>query len=76
MDLPVTLKEAVLGGKIPVPTLSGTVNLSIPPNSNTGKILRLKAKGVPAHGDQAAGDLYARLVVTLPETDASRVHCV
>lgn len=67
MDLPVTLKEAVLGGKVPVPTLSGTVNLSVPPNSNTGAVLRLKGKGVPAHGTAAAGDLYVRLVVTLPD---------
>lgn len=67
MDLPVTLKEAVLGGKVPVPTLSGTVNLSVPANSNTGAVLRLKGKGVPAHGHAAAGDLYVRLVVTLPD---------
>ena len=50
MDMPVSLKEAVLGGKVPVPTLTGTVNLSIPANSNTGAVLRLKGKGVPAHG--------------------------
>jgi DnaJ-class molecular chaperone len=47
MDLPVTLKEAVLGGKVTVTTLKG--------------------KGVPAHGSDAAGDLYAKLVVTLPD---------
>jgi DnaJ-class molecular chaperone len=67
MDLPVTLSEAVLGGKVPVPTLNGTVNLSIPANSNSGAVLRLKGKGVPAHGTAPAGDLYVRLVVTLPE---------
>ena len=67
MDLPVTLKEAVLGAKAPVPTLSGTVNLSIPANSNSGAVLRLKGKGVPAHGSEAAGDLYVRLVVALPD---------
>jgi DnaJ-class molecular chaperone len=67
MDLPVTLKEAVLGAKVPVPTLGGTLNLSIPPNSNSGAVLRLKGKGVPAHGGQAAGDLYVRLVVALPD---------
>jgi len=66
-DLAVTLKEAVLGGKVPVPTLTGTVALSVPPNSNTGTILRLKGKGIAAHGGAAAGDLYVRLVVTLPE---------
>lgn len=67
MDLPVTLKEAVLGAKVPVPTLGGTLNLSIPPHSNSGAVLRLKGKGVPAHGGQAAGDLYVRLVVALPD---------
>jgi DnaJ-class molecular chaperone len=71
MDLPVTLKEAVLGAKVPVPTLSGTVNLSIPPNSNSGSVLRLKGKGVPSHGpagkSEPAGDLYVRLVVALPD---------
>ncbi len=66
MDLPVTLKEAVLGGKVPVPTVTGTVSLSIPPNSNSGATLRLKGKGVqPAGG--TAGDLYVRLIVALPE---------
>ena len=66
-DLPVTLKEAVLGGKVPVPTLTGTVSLTVPPNSNTGTILRLKGKGIAAHGGEAAGDLYVRLVVSLPD---------
>jgi DnaJ-class molecular chaperone len=73
MDLPVSLKEAVLGGKVPVPTLSGTVNLSIPPNANSGAVLRLKGKGVPAHGGEAAGDLYVRLVVSLPDKPDSEL---
>jgi DnaJ-class molecular chaperone len=67
MDLPVSLKEAVLGGKVPVPTLTGTVALSVPANSNTGAVLRLKGKGIAAHGSTPAGDLYVRLVVTLPD---------
>jgi DnaJ-class molecular chaperone len=67
MDLPVTLKEAVLGGKVPVPTLTGTVALSVPANSNTGAVLRLKGKGIAAHGSTPAGDLYVRLIVTLPD---------
>jgi DnaJ-class molecular chaperone len=67
MDLPVTLKEAVLGAKVPVPTLGGTVNLSSPASSNSGAVLRLKGKGVPAHGGEAVGDLYVRLVVALPD---------
>ena len=67
MDLPVTLKEAALGAKVPVPTLTGTVSLSVPPNSNTGSTLRLKGKGIAAHGATPAGDLYVRLVVSLPD---------
>ena len=65
MDLPVTLKEAVLGGKVPVPTLTGTVSLSVPPNSNTGTVLRLKGKGIAAK--DAPGDLYVRLVISAPD---------
>ena len=71
MDLPVTLKEAVLGGKVSVPTLGGTVQLTVPANSNSGAMLRLKGKGVPgrgtAGGGEQSGDLYVRLVVTLPD---------
>jgi DnaJ-class molecular chaperone len=67
IDLPVSLKEAVLGAKVPVRTLSGSVSLSIPPNTNSGKVLRLKGKGIPAQGKEPAGDLYVRLIVTLPD---------
>ena len=67
IDLPVTLQEAVLGGKVPVRTLSGTVSLSIPPNTNSGKVLRLKGKGIPGQGTQRTGDLYVRLIISLPE---------
>jgi DnaJ-class molecular chaperone len=65
MDLPVTLKEAVLGGKVPVPTLGGAVSLTVPPGSNTGTVLRLKGKGIAQPGHP--GDLYVRLVVSLPD---------
>jgi DnaJ-class molecular chaperone len=67
MDLPVTLKEAVLGGKANVPTLTGPVALTIPAGSNSGRTLRLKGKGIPAHAGQPAGDLYVKLVVVLPD---------
>ncbi|HVV64863.1 MAG TPA: J domain-containing protein [Rhizomicrobium sp.] len=68
MELPVTLREAVLGGKVTAPTLTGPVSLSVPANSNTGTTLRLKGKGVPAHAREPAGDLYVKLVVALPES--------
>ncbi|HTW35961.1 MAG TPA: J domain-containing protein [Rhizomicrobium sp.] len=71
LDLPITLKEAVLGGKVTVPTLTGHVALTVPPNSNSGAVLRLKGKGVPGRGSssggEAAGDLYVKLVITLPD---------
>jgi DnaJ-class molecular chaperone len=63
VDVPLTLYEAVLGGKVRVPTLDGSVELTLPANANTTKALRLKGKGL--HG---AGDLYASLKIVLPET--------
>lgn len=69
LDLPVTLKEAVLGGKVPVPTPGGAVNLTIPAGSDTGRQLRLRGRGVPAHAGQPAGDLYVTLRVQVGAAD-------
>lgn len=67
LDLPITLDEAVLGGKVQTPTVSGEVALTIPKGSSSGDVLRLKGKGVkPARG--AAGDQRVVLKVTLPDT--------
>ena len=66
MDLPVSVPDAVLGGKIQVPTPEGAVMMTIPRGSNSGKMLRLKGRG--AYAGAKRGDLLARLVVTLPET--------
>ena len=60
-DLALTLYEAVLGAKVRVPTLDGSVELNLPPGVDTGKALRLKGKGL--YGD---GDLYVNLRVILP----------
>lgn len=65
MDLPVSVPDAVLGAKIAAPTPDGTVNITVPPGSNSGAVLRLKGRGLPIGGGR--GDLLARLVVTLPE---------
>jgi DnaJ-class molecular chaperone len=71
LDLPIALYEAVLGGKVQVPTLSGVVEMTLPPGTNSGRILRLRGKGLPPVGTAAAGDLLVTLRVTLPEkTDA------
>ena len=47
LDLPITLYEAVLGAKVRVPTLDGAVELAIPPNTSSGRVFRLKGKGLP-----------------------------
>lgn len=65
LTLPVTLSEAVLGGKVTVPTIDGKVALTVPPASNSGTVLRLKGKGIP-HG-KARGDQLVTLRVTLPD---------
>jgi DnaJ-class molecular chaperone len=67
MDLPVTFYDAVLGGKVEAPTPDGPVTLTVPKGSNSGSRLRLKGKGL-ADIRGHRGDLFARLVVTLPET--------
>lgn len=65
VELPVTLPEAVLGGKVVVPTIDGKVTVTVPPGSNSGSVLRLKGKGVP-HGKER-GDQFVKLRVTLPD---------
>jgi len=65
LDLPITLYEAVLGGKVRVPTLDGAVELAIPPGTNAGRTFRLKGKGFPAK--DGAGDLLATVRIVLPE---------
>ena len=62
LDLPVSIKEAALGGPVKVPTPSGSVMLNIPAGSNTGTQLRLKGKGVAGRGD-----LLVKLRVVLPK---------
>ena len=66
MDLPVSVPDAVLGGKVEAPTPDGPVSLSIPAGANSGSTLRLKGKGMPGPAGRR-GDLMARLVVTLPD---------
>jgi DnaJ-class molecular chaperone len=65
LDLPVTLYEAVLGGKVRVPTLDGTVELAIPAGTNSGRTFRLKGKGYP--GKERKGDLMASVRIVLPD---------
>ena len=67
MDVPITVYNAVLGGKVEAPTPDGPVTLTIPKGANSGARLRLKGRGMPDSKGHR-GDLFARLMVTLPET--------
>jgi DnaJ-class molecular chaperone len=66
MDLPVSVPDAVLGGKVQADTPDGPVTLNVPPSSNSGATLRLKGRGM-SDGRGGRGDLLARLIVTLPD---------
>src|SRR5262245_17064600 len=66
VELPIPLGSAVLGGKVSVPTPSGAVTMTVPKWTNTGKVLRLKGRGVP-RADGSKGDEYVTLKVMLPE---------
>jgi DnaJ-class molecular chaperone len=65
IELPVTIAEAILGGKVKVPTPSGAVMLTVPKGSTTGSTLRLKGKGV-ARRDGSHGDELVKLKVMTP----------
>ena len=67
MDFKITLAEAVEGGRVPVQTPSGPVTMSVPPNSSSGDLLKLRGKGVQTRPNP--GDLLVRLMIVLPRKD-------
>jgi DnaJ-class molecular chaperone len=67
MDLPITLDEAVLGGKVTVPTLHGKLSVPVPAGSGNGRVLRLKGKGIKGAKDAEAGHQFVTLRVILPD---------
>ena len=74
LDLPVTLYEAVLGGKVRVPTLGSAVELSIPKNTSSGRVFRLKGKGLPKPG--GTGDLFVTTRIILPDGNDSELEAL
>jgi curved DNA-binding protein len=72
-DVPVTPWEAALGASIAVQTPSGQVEVTVPPNSQAGRKLRLKGRGIPA---KAPGDLYLILQVVLPPANTDRARAL
>ena len=71
VDLPLAPWEAALGANVPVRTPEGSVELTVPPNSQAGRKLRLRGKGIPS---RPPGDLYAVVSIALPpaSTDAQK----
>ena len=69
LELPVTLREAVLGAKIEAPTIAGPVTLTVPKGSNTGTVLRLRGRGARNRRTGARGHQFVTLKVVLPTTD-------
>ncbi|MEY9122822.1 DnaJ C-terminal domain-containing protein [Bradyrhizobium yuanmingense] len=74
IDLPVTLYEAVLGGKVRVPTLGNAVELSVPKNTSSGRTFRLKGKGLPKAG--GTGDLFVIIRIMLPDGNDAELEAL
>lgn len=68
LRLPITLKEAICGGTVDTPTVHGRVALKIPPGATTGRVLRLRGKGVTDRATGEWGDQLVTLEVVLPES--------
>jgi DnaJ-class molecular chaperone len=68
LDVPITIDEAVLGAKIEVPTISGRVQLTLPKGTSSGRIFRLKGRGVHNLTSGHTGDQLVTVRIVLPET--------
>jgi DnaJ-class molecular chaperone len=75
VDLPITLYEAVLGGKVRVPTLGSAVELSLPKNTSSGRVFRLKGKGLPKTAG-TAGDLFVTTRIMLPDGNDAELEAL
>jgi len=67
LELPITIDEAVLGAKVEVPTIAGRVQLTIPKGTSSGRVFRLKGKGVRGSGRSQPGDQLVTVRIVLPE---------
>ena len=73
VDVPVTLPELILGASIQVPTLEDPVAMKVPPGSDNGRKLRLRGKGALKRNSKDRGDLFVRLIATLPSSGEPRL---
>jgi molecular chaperone DnaJ len=69
MEVPITVREAVEGATITIPTVEGAVNVKIPPGSQSGQTLKLRGKGAVNAKTKQRGDLLAKLIVKVPKTE-------
>jgi DnaJ-class molecular chaperone len=67
LDLPVSIYDLILGGEVRVPTMSGDVTMTVPPGTQSNKLLRLAGKGMPHSKGGGSGDQYVRLIGTVPQ---------
>jgi DnaJ-class molecular chaperone len=71
LTLPITIDEAILGAKVTAPTIDGPVSLTIPSGASSGRVLRLRGRGVGHAGSKRAGDQRVELKIVAPsEPDA------
>ncbi len=68
LELPITIDEAVLGAKVEVPTVSGRVQLTVPKGTSSGRVFRLKGKGVHNSTTGSTGDQLVTVRIVLPQT--------
>src|SRR3954462_14389709 len=75
VDLPITLYEAVLGGKVRVPTIGGAVELSVPKNTSSGRTFRLGGRALPKPNG-APGDLFVTTRIMLPDGNDAQLEAL
>lgn len=66
-EVPVSFPQAVLGAEIEVPTIDGKVKMKLPPGTQSGRIFRLRGKGLPVFGGAGKGDQLVKVLVEIPE---------
>ena len=67
IDLPITIDEAVLGAKVDVPTVDGLVAMTLPAGASSGRVMRLKGRGIRDRSGKRSGDQLVRLTIVLPD---------
>ncbi len=75
-ELPISFKQACLGDRVVVPTLTGTAQIQIPPGTSSGKSLRLKGKGLPNRNAYGTGDLYVKVRVDVPKNLSRKAKAI